>query len=89
MAVERLYSLEESVRLGKELYEAIPPQVIDGSHGLYIMIDVESGDYEIDADDMVGYFRLVARRPEGQFFTMRIGHRGAVRTGARLGMGEL
>ena len=44
------------------------------------MLDVESGDYEIDADD-VALERMQAQHPEGRHFLFRIGYRAAYSIG--------
>ncbi len=41
--------------------------------GKFLALDVESGDYEIDADDMTAEDRLLPRRPDAVMFLMRIG----------------
>lgn len=37
-------------------------------------IDIESGDYEIDAEDPYAILRLRARRPEGVLYGVRVGY---------------
>ena len=45
--------------------------------GNFVVIDVESGDYEIDAGDAVATRRLLDRRPTAVTYGIRIGHRAA------------
>lgn len=42
--------------------------------GKIIMIDVDSGDYEIDSRSLDAGDRLRARRPNGDFYAIRIGY---------------
>jgi hypothetical protein len=42
--------------------------------GKIIVIDVASGDYEIDSAILAAGDRLRARRPDGDFYAMRIGY---------------
>ena len=45
--------------------------------GSFVVIDVESGDYEIDADDASATRRLLDRRPGAVTYGVRVGHRAA------------
>ena len=47
--------------------------------GKFLILDVNTGDYEIDAEDLTASKRLLARRPEALLFGVRIGHRAAYR----------
>jgi hypothetical protein len=68
----------------RRLYEAtIRAKVEPGNHGKYLVIDVQTGEYEVDADDMTAMKRASAKNPNGTFHLMRIGHRTVGRIGAR------
>ncbi len=45
--------------------------------GNFIIIDIESGDYEIGNDDLSAEEVVRARHAQGIFFRMRIGHASA------------
>lgn len=78
------YSQEEFARRGDEIYERhIRPHVEAGNEGKFVVIDIETGAYEIDADELVASDRLLARYPEAQVWLKRIGSRYARRFGAR------
>lgn len=80
------YSKEEFARRGDEIYERdIQPRVETGNEGKFVVIDVESGAYEIDADELAASDRLLARCPDAQAWMMRIGSRHARRFGAGTG----
>jgi hypothetical protein len=83
MARERKYPMEDFARRGKEWYQAILPKVEVGHHGHYVVIDIDTGDYEVDEKDIVAWQRLVARRPEAQAWMERIGHPAGVKLGWR------
>ena len=51
--------------------------------GKVVVIDVDSGDYEIDSDDADATVRLMARRPGAVTYAVRVGHPAAYRMGAR------
>ena len=81
MAVPEV-SADELAERAKVLFERrIRSQVEKGQEGKYLVIDIGSGDYELDEDDLAASDRLAAKHPEGQFFTMRIGYRALGRIG--------
>ncbi len=45
--------------------------------GKFLILDIESGDYEIDEDDSKAEEILRARRPNGVFLGLRIGYKSA------------
>ena len=57
--------------------EQIQPQVELVEKGSFVVIDVETGDYEIDAGDAAATRRLLDRRPEAVTYGVRVGHRAA------------
>ncbi|MBD2306737.1 hypothetical protein H6G17_14600 [Chroococcidiopsis sp. FACHB-1243] len=61
------YSKEEYARQGDEIYESqVRPQVEEGNYGKIAAIDIETGDFEVDASEIVACDRLEARRPDAQ-----------------------
>ena len=55
---------EEIGRKGEALYQEKIKPVVDPLHyGKFVVIDVETGDYEIDKRDIVATDRLLERRP--------------------------
>ncbi len=78
------YSKEEFARRGDEIYERdIQPQVEPGHEGKFVVIDIETGDYEVDADELTASDLLFARNPDAQIWTRRVGTRYARRFGPR------
>jgi hypothetical protein len=76
------YSNEEFARLADEIYERdILPQVGPEDQGKVVVIEVETGDYEIDRDEVVAGERLRARHPETLFWLRRVGSRSLHRFG--------
>ncbi len=77
-------SREERARRGDGLYErAIAPTLGAEEAGFYVVIDVDTGAYELDADEIAASDRLRARRPEAQVWLRQVGARGARRFGPR------
>ena len=78
------YSMEEFARLGDEIYERnIRPQVEASHKGEIVAIDIETGDWEIDGDEMAASRRLRARRPDAQIWVVRVGYPYVRRFGSR------
>ncbi len=49
--------------------------------GKTVVIDIDTGDYEIDADDVVATQRLIKRRPNVFTYAFRVGYRAMGRIG--------
>ena len=80
------YSKEEFARRGDEIYDRdISPRVEPVDEGKFVLIDIETGEYEIDQDELAASDRLLARRPDAQMWTRRVGSRYARRFGPRFG----
>ena len=70
------YKPGEVTDLAREIYqEKIKPLVEPQEQGKFIVIDVVSGDYEIDEQIVDAFDRLKARRPESVAGGLRIGYR--------------
>ena len=70
---------------GEQIYdEIIRPSInLKEEKGKFVVIDVESGDYEIDKRDAAASRRLHERRPDGVLYGIRIGYVAAYRMGGR------
>ena len=78
------YSKEEFARRGDALYEEhIRTQIEDGNEGKFVAIDIETGAYEVDVDELPASDRLLARLPDAQIWLKRIGSRYVRRFGPR------
>ena len=78
------YSEEEFARRGDEIYERhIRPYVAQSDEGKFIVIDIETGAYEIDMDEVAAHDRLLLRNPGAQVWVMQAGLRYARRFGLR------
>jgi hypothetical protein len=79
------YTPEEIGRIGTEIYRRqLRSKVMPHSKGKFLILDIASGDYEIDADDTSAEERLRARRPAGVFFGLRIGYTSAYTLSGRM-----
>ncbi len=78
------YSTEEIVRRGKTLYEQqLRPQVESGNTGKVLVINVETGDYEMNTDHLAASDRAAAKYPGAPLYAMRIGAPALGRLGLR------
>ena len=69
------YAPEEISARGEAIYmEQIFPNLAQAEKGKFVSIDIESGDYEIDAEDPYAFQRLLERRPNGVFYGVRVGY---------------
>ena len=73
-ATKPRYSKEEFARRGEAIYQqVIEPVVKNGDEGKFVAIDIETGQYEIDADETSASDRLLSRLPNAQTWLRRIG----------------
>jgi hypothetical protein len=80
------YTTDEIVARGEALYnQQIRPQVEQEHYGKFLVLDIETGDYEIDRDSYAAYERAAARRPDGPFYLLRVGFPTAVTLGTESG----
>ena len=71
-------TLEEMADLGEKIYrEKIRPTLTEADIGKFVHIDVNSGEYEIDDDDVTGDIKLSERVPGARIFGMRVGYSAA------------
>jgi len=83
-AVKRRYSKEEFARRGDAMYEKnVRPHLKAEDEGQFAALDIDSGLYEIDADELKAGNRLRARIPEAQIWMVRVGFRSVHRIGGQ------
>jgi hypothetical protein len=68
------YSTERLAR-AREIYSGLKDSIETPDHiGQLIVIDLESGDYEIGGEGIEASHRLQARHPGSRLFALRIGY---------------
>jgi len=73
----------ELARRGEEYYERVLRSKLEPKHvGEYLVLEVESGDYELDASQIAALDRAEAKHPESVFYIMRVGYTAAGGIGA-------
>ena len=76
------YSREEVATRGEAIYEReIRHKVESQSKGQYLVLDIETGEYEINPDDLVATKQAMAKRPDAVLYGLRIGYPAAYRLG--------
>ncbi len=59
----------------RAIYDAEIRHLVEPEHhGEYLTLDVATGEYEIDADDLAANFRMLERHSPETLFTLRIGY---------------
>jgi hypothetical protein len=83
------YTPEEVVSRGEAIYkEQIRDNIEAENKGKFVVIDIETGDYEIDVDDLRATMRALAKRPAAILYGLRIGYPTAYRLGGRFRLNE-
>jgi hypothetical protein len=78
------YSKEEFARRGDEIYEReIRSRVKTSDEGKFVVIDIDTGAYEIGKDELAASDRLLARHSDAQLWVRRVGSHYARRFGRR------
>ncbi len=81
---KRRYSKDEFALRGDTLYENdVRPRLKADDDGKFVAIDIESGDYEVNADELEACDGLRGRVPAAQIWMVRIGSRSVHRFGGR------
>ena len=71
--------------VGRAIYqEKIRDTLEPDDQGKLVVIDIASGDHEIDADHIAALLRLRQRRPNARTWTERVGHPAAYHMGSTL-----
>ncbi len=81
---ETRYPREEMIRRGQTLYEErIRSQVETAHRGKFLVLDVDTGDYEIETSELDALRRAKAKRPDAPLYLLRIGAPTAYKLGGR------
>ncbi len=79
------YTSEEIVARGEAWYNRqIRAEIETGNEGKILVLDVETGAYEVDEDEMAAVRRAKAKNPDAVLYLLRIGHATAYRLGGQV-----
>jgi hypothetical protein len=73
-------------RRGEEIYERDLRARLETeeNRGKFLIIDIETGTYEIDKEDLAATERLLMRHPNAMTYGLRIGYEAAYELGGHL-----
>ena len=81
---KRRYSKEEFARRGDAIYEKeVRPQLKASDEDKFAAIDIESGEFAVDADELKACRKLRKRIPDAQIWMVRVGYPYVHRIGGR------
>jgi len=76
------YSKEEFARRGDAIYDRDLASILEPEkNGQFVVIDIDTGEYEVDANELIASDRLLARLPQAQGWVRQVGSRYARRFG--------
>lgn len=78
------YSSSEIAERGQALYDRAIRDKLDASvRGKFLALNIDTGEYEIDADERAALKRARAKHPDAALYLLRIGYPTAYRLGRR------
>lgn len=73
---QRRYSKEELANRGDEIYyRVIHPAVYPQYKNKFVVVDIETNEWEMDDDALTACDRLLARLPDAQTWLVKVGKR--------------
>ena len=77
-------SPEEIGRRGQDYYDQLLRDKLEPEHrGEFLMLNIETGEYEMDKNERLAFERARTRWPSGVLCILRVGYRTAHRVGFR------
>lgn len=75
---------QEVENRGEKIYQQRIRAEVEPEHkGEFLVVDVETGEYEVDRSDLAATKRALARRPDAVLYGLRVGYPTAYRLGGR------
>jgi len=76
------YTSDKILQRGEELYEQqIRSRVEKENRGKFLVLDIETGEYEIDTDKLAALERAKPKHPDPALYILRIGYPSTVKLG--------
>lgn len=76
------YTSEEIARRGQALYEErLRGEVDPRDRGKFLVLDIETGEYEFDVEELAALQRAKRKNPDAVLYILRIGYPVAYRIG--------
>lgn len=81
------YTSDEIARRGQALYDQQIRAQVEADHpGEFLVLNIETGEYEIDANELAALQRAKTQNPAAAFYILRIGSPVAYRLGRQTGV---
>jgi len=81
----RRYTTDEVVERGEAIYEREIRPLVEPEHvGKFLVVDIETGAYEIDADELAASVRAFEKNPSGARYLVRVGYTAAHQIGGSI-----
>ena len=78
--VDSKHTPEVIAARGRAIYERdIRGKLENDSKGKYLVLDIETGEFEIDRNDLIATQRSLAKRPGAVLYGLRVGYLAAYR----------
>jgi hypothetical protein len=78
------YTSEEIVQRGQALYDQQIRAKVEASHkGEFLILDVDTGEYEIDRNEVAAVKRAKMKNPGAALYILRVGYPTAYRVGGQ------
>ena len=82
---EPAVDIEDIARRGQQYYDQhLRAKLEPEQNGKFLVLDVDTGNYEMDESEVAASERARARHPQSLFYILRIGYRAAHSIGGRL-----
>ena len=75
------YSPQEVASRGEAIYQRLRAKLEHSHKGDFVVMDIETGEYEVAREDLEATNRLLAKRPDAVLYGVRIGYATAYRLG--------
>ena len=76
------YTSKEVASRGEDIYKRDIRDKVEPKHkSKFLVVDIETGEYEMNADDLVATKRLLAKQPNAVVYGLQIGSPTAYRIG--------
>ena len=76
------YTSDEIAQRGQVLYDQqIRSKVEPGNKGKFLVLDIETGEYEMDTDELAALKRAKAKNPDAALYILRVCYPTAYKLG--------
>jgi len=78
------YTSDEIAKRGQTLYDQkVRAKVEAGNKGKFLVLDIETGEYEMDANEMDALQRAKGKNSDAALYILRVGYSAAHRLGGQ------